>query len=207
MKEKKDAVLAHVYMFDYNAERPRSSIRGRMQVSALSHLYAAGLVDKIFIAGGKVWGQDYPSLAGLMAGELVRKSVDPRDIILRPEALETGQEVDLFLEEARRRGWDSLGGIANKTHLRRIDKIYKRRGQQIEYVSAEEVLGNISQDHSLRPNPYRDFLSRFEVSEIERKFRRREKLVNILYILGLEKILRRIAQSRRVQKFKVPFDS
>src|SRR3989344_3001327 len=116
MDERYDGALAHVYMYKYNSEKPRSSLRGHIQVLALSDLYRRGRVAKIFIAGGPVWGDEYPSLAEVMARELVRKSVNPDDIVINPQGMDTPQEVDLFLEEAERQGWGKLADVANRNH-------------------------------------------------------------------------------------------
>lgn len=208
MTEHYDAVLAHVYMYNFQAERPRSSIRGHMQVSALAHLYREGRIGKIFIAGGKVWGEDYPSLAELMRDELQRKSVKTEDIIINPQAKDTPKEIDLFLQEAENRNWVNIGDVANETHQRRIVLLYSKRRKKITHISAEKVLSSIQQpNHPYRQFPYLQFLENFSQSDMEKVFKRRELFVTTLYRLGFEKLLSRFARSNRVQKFKVPFDA
>ena len=68
-QERFDAVLAHTYMFKEPkiGRSLRSSLRGHMQVSALSQMHKEGRIDHIFIAGGRVWGEQFPSLADVMA--------------------------------------------------------------------------------------------------------------------------------------------
>ena len=207
MKERYDAVLAHVYMYNFQADRPRSSIRGHMQVSALAHLYQEGKIGHIFIAGGQVWGNEYPSLAEIMARELTRRNVNPEDIIMNPIAKDTPKEIDLFLEEAKKRGWQNIADVANDIHQRRIEHIYSKRGIKITSISAEDILSTVQQpDHSYSQFPYRRFLEKFSQSDMEKAFKRRELFVTLLYKLGFEKLLSYFAQSNRVQRFKVPFD-
>lgn len=212
MAERLDAVLAHVYMFKQPQEgKPiRSSLRGHMQVSAISHLYHDGQIGKVFIPGGKVWGEQFPSLAEVMAQELQRRGVPEQDIVLQPEAKDTPKEIDLFLSRAKEEGWQNIASIANKTHLRRIRNIYSRRKEKIKSFATEDVLQAIehkASEDSEAKHPYKNFLKRFKWSKLEILFNLREIGVWALYKLGLEKQTTKFAKSNRTQSFKVFFDS
>lgn len=207
MTEKYDAVLAHVYMYKYDSKKPRSGIRGHIQVSALSELYRQGAVNKIFIAGGSVWGEEYPPLANVMADELVRRSVKREAIVVNPAAIDTPQEVDLFLQEAKKQGWINLADVANKNHRRVIKRIYRSRKKDVSLISAENVLDNVRRpEHSTRPYPYRKFLEAFRNSWPEKIFKIRGVIISALYFLGLERRLSKFASKQRNERFEPSFD-
>ena len=206
MKERFDAVLAHTYMFkELQADRRlRSSLRGHMQVTALAQMYNEGRIGHIFIAGGKVWGEQYPSLAEVMAKDLESRAIPSEAIVLAPVAKDTPEEIDIFLSHSEKMGWENLASIANRAHLRRIKNIYRRRNIKVETIPTENVLTNIE---FRKRFPYRTFLKRFKLSKEELLFNIREGIVLMAYYFGLEKALTKFAQNNRVQKFKVPFDS
>lgn len=203
MKERYDAVLAHVYMYQYRSERPRSSIRGHMQVSALSNLYKERRIRNIFIAGGQVWGENYPPLAEVMREELIKRGVNEGDIVIKSQGYDTPQEVDLFIDEAKEKNWQKLADLANQSHRKRISAIYARRNTKPEAINAEDVLYNVN---FRGRNPYRRFLERFKNSELEKSFKARDRIIRLIYKLGLEKLTSKFAQSSRREKFEPNID-
>lgn len=213
MKEAKyDAILVHGYQIRGSRRDPekfRSSLRGHMQVSSAHQLIREMGTSAIFLAVGPVWGKNYPAFAGIMERELktqlARSKTQSPEIIVKPIATTTHEEIDLFLAEAQKRGWKNLANLANKTHHRRIRAIYQKRGKpDIEIINAEDVLDNVKfKDRT----PYRHFLKAFKWSNKEIIFKAKEFLVTTLYKLGFENYLTEIAKRTRVQKSKDWFDS
>jgi hypothetical protein len=167
-------------------------------MAAASSLYREGKVDKIFLGIGHVWGEGKLTLSDVMARNLIKRSVDPKDIVIVPEALDTKGEVQLFLDSARENGWENVASLANRTHLGRV-ALYQSAG--VDLISTENVLrAPFNSPHYLR------FLERFANSKAERRFKVREAIVRTLSRLGLDNWLSRAAKSPLVQKLKLPFD-
>jgi len=194
-------------MSPYNPDRPALSLRGYMQMAAVSSLYKQGKVDKIFLGIGHVWGEEKPTLSEVMRENLIKRSVSPNDIVT-PDDIETELgtsdigdtkgEVKLFLNLAKRRGWGNIASLANKTHLERV-AIYQQAG--VDLISTENVLGaEYNRPHYVR------FLEKFANSSAEKKFGVREAIVRTLSRFGLDGLLSRAARSPIVQKLKLPFD-
>lgn len=207
MTEHYDAILVHSYMSPYNPDRPVLSLRGHMQMAAASSMYRAGEVSNIFLGIGHVWGMEKPTLSAVMKDNLIKRDVDPADIVTFDEvAKETGVsdvgdtkgEVEIFLDSANRRGWANTASMANRTHLKRV-AIYQN--EEVDLISTEDVLGA----EYNRPH-YVGFLKKFARSSAERKFGLREAIVRTLSRLGLDYFLSRAAKNSIVQKLKLPFD-
>ncbi len=207
MTERYDALLVHSYMSPYNPERHVLSLRGHMQMAAVASMYREGEVAKIFLGIGHVWGKDKPTLSAVMKDNLIKRSVDPVDIVTFDDlAKETGAsdvgdtkgEVELFLDLANRNGWGNIASIANRTHLKRVATYQEA---EVRLISTEDVLGaEYNRPHYIR------FLETFARSSAERKFVMRETIVRTLSRLGLDGVLRRAAKSPIVQALKLPFD-
>lgn len=203
MTERYDAILAHVYQLREvrkgTSRKLRPSIRSHIQISALLQLRKEDKVGTIFIAGGHVWGDDYPSFAEIMSDELIRRGVDKKAVMVRPIAQDTPAEVDAFLQEARNNSWGRIADLSNSSHQVVIKDIYRRRKQNIDLISAEQVLAES------RPR-YRSFFGRFRTSMLELRFKKREQMIRKLYGLGLEKALSTFAKLSRKRKFTPDFD-
>lgn len=217
MAERYGAILAHVYQIresqkdTTSASKIRSSRRGHMQVSALTQLIREGKTNVVFIAGGQVWGQEYPAFANLMGQELKNRlehaDIKHPEIVINPKAMTTDEEIGLFLKEGDEKGWNPIASVANKRHAVRIKKIYEsRRRPDVEVINAEDVLANVEFGPKAR-RPYKPFLEAFRWSKMEMIFMARELVITTFYRLGLEGLLRAAAKSTRVQKGKVWFDS
>lgn len=140
-----DALLVHAAGYKENPKRLRPSIRGRLQVRAAAELFHQGLVENIILAGGKVWGEEYPSLSEVMKEELQRRFQIPSDnVYLIDQAKDTSFEIDLFLTKAKEMGWRNLLDLGLKLHLPRIRTLLKNRNAQVETINSEEILSQIS---------------------------------------------------------------
>ena len=129
-----------------------------------------------------------------------RKHIPSEDIIVKSGAMDTPQEIDLFLQEANKRGWSEIGDLANESHQNRIQQIYKRRQRQVQSMSSELILEDCRGKHIT------NFLKRFRRSALERRFRLRNKLIGMVYLLRLEKITSVLAARSRNKKFTPSFD-
>lgn len=176
-------------------------------MAAVTSMYREGEVDKIFLGIGYVWGKAKPTLSAVMKDNLIKRAVDPADIVTFDDVTkETGVldvgdtkgEVELFLDSANRRDWVNTASMANRTHLKRV-AIYQN--EEVDLISTEDVLGaEYNRPHYVR------FLEKFARSSAEKKFEVRETIVRTLSRLGLDGILSRAAKSPIVQKLKLPFD-
>lgn len=210
MAERYDAVLIHGYQLRETKDgKFRSSLRGHMQIAAASQLLREGETNAVFLAVGPVWGDQYPAFSTVMEQELKSRlgisGTQLSEVIVSPTAMTTHEEIDLFLAEAQKRGWNNVASLANKTHQARIKAIYQRRHRpDIKRINTEDVLANVN---FRGRTPYRPFLKAFKWSNKELVFRVREAVVTSLYKLGFENYLTAAAKSARVQKGKVWFDS
>lgn len=140
-----DAVLVHGWCLSQNGEEAK--VRGGLRAH-FSELAAKILIDQkmagcIVLTCGKIWGPQYPSVAQVMADELVTKyHVSNNHIIINDgdNALTTSEEIDSFLGLARQHGWKRLGDVGFKKHRRwAIPGIFKEKGDQVEIVSDKET--------------------------------------------------------------------
>lgn len=182
-----DALLAHCYPV---------GVRTDIQGSAVAELYRNGKVGKILLAGGELRGQ---IMGEVMREDLLQKGVSPEDIILIPEAVDTGREIDIFTKEAEINGWSNLLSVGNASHLKRIGMVYADKALSVSIISAEEVLREVS-------DLYSDFVDRFSRSLPEWIFRIREVIARNLYrSLGEEK-LRAMSQNSLIKLVKSVLD-
>jgi len=195
-----DSVLVHVYSQPNHDGEIKLDIRGHMQVLAAVMLYKSGETKNFFIAGGNIFGENKPSASGVYRRELVKRGVPEKQVHIRPEAAETGQELEAFIEEARTRGWNSLGSIATRTHTNRVRFIHSINGiNNVEIIPTEEVLK--------RERKFTKFLRKFRISNREFVFWHREKLVMFLYKFSQYKYgsienVKKASSSLFVQKIK-----
>ena len=104
MKENRfDAVLVHGYWLSQGKDklgRDRPvipSLRARLGVRAAVLMYQEGLVKNIVLAGGHIWGGDYPSSAELMAKDAVgRYHVPAESVFIGGDAISTDEEVKII---------------------------------------------------------------------------------------------------------------
>jgi uncharacterized SAM-binding protein YcdF (DUF218 family) len=164
-----DAVMAHGYMFKYDPENKSLGIRNLMQDTAAAHLYHTGQAKRIFLPAGHYWGEDKPANGELMKEELMSLGVPEEAIIVKPEALDTGTEVELFNCEAKRRGWDNIASLSNATHTPRVRQNYRQKGLlMVHHIKAETVLGNIEHEGK---RVFQSFLNKFSKSKSELIFK------------------------------------
>lgn len=143
-----DAVLVHCY-WPSEGNRFHLGLRTRLADRAAALVYDEGKGAKhIVLAGGYLWGSDYPSDAELMANELTEKYHIPREAIIRGDAQSTLGEVEAFMELARERGWTRLLSIAAEKHLWTIPGVFKKYGADVVFRSDEDILKDKN------PNPH-----------------------------------------------------
>lgn len=139
-----DAALVHCYWLSQKGEtgKVKLSLRSRLGVRAAALAYNTGLVGNIVFTVGKIWGEDYPSVAQKMAGELSEKYQVPQEkIIVSEDAFSTKKEITTFLQIARENGWTKLLDISAKAHQRTIPALYQRMGQEVSIRSVEGIIG------------------------------------------------------------------
>lgn len=206
MSERYDAILAHCYGYRETRNGVRGSIRMRMQARAVAEIAKREDEAVIFMGAAKLWGENYPSLADLLASEITKRGIALSRLIVIPQAWDTPQEVDLFLKEAQKNGWVKIADVANDSHYIVIKEIYRRRQQNPDCFSTEDIL--LESEHTTQGHGghFRGFIERFRNSEIEEEFRKREKIISLAYKLGLEKLLSLFAMLSRKRKFSTKFD-
>ena len=194
-------VLAHSYGYQESATSIRPSQRGLMQACALWILEHQYKIDSIFIAGGHLWGESYPSLAEVLKEESIKIGVSI-PIYTKSIAADTPQEIDTFLERAESKFGLQLIFLANRTHLLRVRQILNSRHVK---VLREPIL--LATEDILTEAPYfQTYVDNFANSKEEKEFQKRELQVRMAYRFGLERLLTAFAQKSRKKKFQPKFD-
>lgn len=191
-----DAVLVHAYWLkEYPDGRLRPSIGGRLQIRAAAELFRRGLVKNIFLAGGRIWGNEYPSLAHVMGEELQRRFHVPTSCIhLVNEAKDTSLEVDLFLAKAHQLGWKNLLGLASNIHLPRIRKLHRSGKIRMEVITNEEVLSNTSP-------PYKQFIKKLLCSPRVKMYKIYEGVARLIMLIDQDAaFLKKMAETTKNKK-------
>lgn len=201
MKESYDAVLVHGYT-DESGFSGNFGERNEMQATAAEVLYRSGYVKNIVLAGGNYWGEDRTTFADAMATRLTANGINPEHIVIKPQTTTTSAEIDVFLEQARERGWEDLASLSTRTHTPRISINYlKRRRRDVDQVRAERVLFNIKEGNAF---PHRDFLKRFRSSE--GAFIVREAFAITFDLYGLGRLGQRFSDSGIGKRIKAKLD-
>ena len=138
-----DGILIHAYWFSQNSDSSIGlSSRGNLVTAAAAQLIINNVCNYIVLAGGHIWGPQFPSLAMVMQQELVEKFHIPKDrIIVEDSAMDTNDEIDIFLEIAKKFKWNRIGSLASTKHFMTIPKIYSYKHQHAVFLSTENVLG------------------------------------------------------------------
>lgn len=158
-----DAILVHGYWLSQKGTDSRVdlSLRSHIEDRVAAILYDGGKgAGKLVLTAGHIWGPDYPSVAELMAEELVRKYKVPReDIIVKTEFIDqdgnkrevtsTHDEVSAFLELRRNNGWTNIADLAARTHDIDIPWLYKKVGEDVKIDAAEDIL-NAQNDRRIK---------------------------------------------------------
>lgn len=192
-----DALLVHTAGYKENPKRLRPSIRGRLQVRAAAELFHQGLIENIVLAGGKVWGEEYPSLSEVMKDELQRRFQIPQEnIYLVDRAKETSLEIDLFLTKAQKMEWKNLLDLGTMYHLPRIKSLFKTRNCNIETITSEEILSKISLK-------YAKYTKKLNSSPGTLAWRIYEGIARLFMIVDRDgTFLRKVAERKRSKKYK-----
>ena len=174
-KPQYDAVLVHGYWLTERGDNTALALRSRLAVRATALLYKEGRVKKIFLAAGKFWGDEYPSVGEVMARELETVyGIPPEEIVIEDEAYSTGGEIKRFLQSAERNGWTNLLDIAFDQHLRVIPDVFKQYKGKAKLESVEQTIRRYdSNKHILH------LLNRLANSEFEADFALYESLLSL----------------------------
>ena len=200
MAERPRPILAHVYwnreLFDGEIH---PSLRGTMQACALYLLKRRDAIDKIFIAGGYLWGEEYPSFAQVLTYELEDIGV-AGPITCVAKATDTSGEIDLFLKEAKKEKWSNLTFLANRDHLRRIDDLLRaKKVKGATLIASEDVL--------VQYPFFQNFVENFGQSEHEELFKKYNNKVLLAYRLKLGWLLKLASKGRKEKKPPSLFDA
>ena len=85
---------------EYGGWKP--DLDGHMRANAAARLYERGHVDKIIVAGGKLDGENNPSLAEVMKNYLVKKyKVSPEHIETENDSIDTIENADNVRKDIR----------------------------------------------------------------------------------------------------------
>lgn len=177
----------------------------KMRVLAAGMMFEEGLAGQIILTGGKLFGEERPSVAKAMKEYLFFKSCDekgkPRitedSIILEEESFDTSgdaEEVVKILQERRIPGAIIL---TNEPHLARAEKLFKNYGAEVHSgIAAEAKIKERSEKHAR-------LVQRQAHSLDNLKFWGREFVLRgLLYFDPEGKIIRKLAQKRRPKNKK-----
>jgi hypothetical protein len=133
----KPVALIHSYLKDRQGkERPDRLTR--VGILAGAELYRKGEISKICIT-------IVPELSNLITGRLNKLvTITEEDLVVKPEAVSTREEIKSFRKVAEEAGWSNLLTVGNHTHLTRIKReigeAFKNSNKDIRTISPEEIL-------------------------------------------------------------------
>lgn len=135
-----------------------------------ARVLAASYVGKIFpdlkfVTTSKE--KDMPSHATVMAKELQKRGIKKKNILLEEESFSTLTELFQMVKIAVENNWVNLSVITNDFHIPRAEKIlekleefskndpcfvtslkeFKERGIKVNFIAAEDILGEISEHY------------------------------------------------------------
>lgn len=204
-----DAILAHTYLMSETEDgRFSQSLRGKLVARAAARLFDGGRgANQIVVAGGKIWGEEGPSLAELMTRDLVNRYHIPREkIVSTPEdigqeARETTVEIEIFLQLAKERGWTRLAEVAEPKHIWSLRQLHKKMPgwQEIILKTSDELLRSDNQK-------IKKLLSRFRWSRYELMHALYEGTKTTLLLLGYspKRLVSKAEHSRRSKMPHLP---
>lgn len=136
-----DALLLHSYWLSQKGNGPVTlSLRSELEVKAAYLLYKKHKVTYLVITDASIWGKNYPTIGKVMQQELIRFGVPPDKIILKETAMDTYEEVTVFLQIARQHHFTSLSDLAAYEHLLVIPQLFKVQENSPLYFSVEQVI-------------------------------------------------------------------
>ena len=136
-----NALLLHGYWLSQKDNGPVSlSLRSEMEVKAAYLLYKNNKTEYLVITAGPIWGNTYPPLGVIMTQRLMQLGVPTSKIILIPTAMDTYEEIHVFLTTARQHHWQSLGDLAAFRHDLTIPQLFATQHASAIYLSVEQVL-------------------------------------------------------------------
>lgn len=138
---KYDAILVHGYWLSQKGESEtvKLSLRSQLNVEAAAILVKT--TRFLVLTVGHVWGEKYPPVASLMAEELVFKHHLPKNkIITVNQAVNTHEEIEIFLDLAKRHKWKNLASLASYAHFWTIPRIYDNKQISFTPLITEEII-------------------------------------------------------------------
>ena len=141
MENKIDAILIHAYWLSEENNHTTISFRGKLALQAVTTAYEHYHQPYLVLAGGQIWGPSYPPLAKAMAEELREiYGIPKKRIIVRDEAYDTNDEINIFLQLAHKYSWKHIASLACQKHFWTIPVLYKNKKIQPTYFAIEDVL-------------------------------------------------------------------
>lgn len=195
-----DAVLIHAYWLSQKGDKGevKLSLRSHLAVLASSLFYHKGQGARVVVfTAGRIWGPNYPSLSALMAQELHEQyKVPSSHIVTSEEAINTKEEIDVFLKLAKENKWQNLADIAYESHFWTIPHFYEKRNQTFERLPIEDLilgLGSLEEQREIRS---------FANSFYERNYRLYQTVVSVLMSLDSDYrwLLGRLSHNYRAHK-------
>ncbi len=140
--KKYDALLLHGnWLSEDSKGNTVLSVRSFLATEAAAICYRNFEGIKIVISAGKIWGDNYSSVAHFMERKLIEKhGIPKKDIIRSDDGIDTKEEVDLFLKLAQKNNWHNLLDIAFGTHMWIIPKLYGEDKKRIRFETIEGIL-------------------------------------------------------------------
>lgn len=138
------ALLIHGYWLSQKGNGPVTlSRRSELEVKAAYLLYKNKKADYLFVPAGPIWGNKYPSLGEVMAKRLVTLGVPQDKIILQPTAMDTYEEIEIFLDVAKQNHWETLGDLASYRHDLTIPTLFRNQHAEADFLTFEQVLNSL----------------------------------------------------------------
>lgn len=135
-------VLVHAAGLDHhNWSIPNK--QGQLHVQAAAALLSSGEASCVLYAGGEYRRGKRPMSDAMRERTIqLAPNTNPHNVISIPEAVTTRQEIRIFRDEAKKRGWSNLLDVSIAAQLVRIKRrLLVEFGREIPTQSVEEILG------------------------------------------------------------------
>lgn len=166
----------------------------KMRVLAAGEMFKQGLVSQIILSGGKIAGEDKPSLAHGMKEYLMEKfpNISENSILIEDKSRDTSENAQNTLGLMIKNNIQSAALLTSAAHLKRAARIFHNFGLDVQQgFSAEQELQR-------RSKRYEKFVQRLAGSRGIKKSRMREHILNgLLTIDPKARIPRLLAQKTR----------
>ena len=134
-------LILHSGSYRFNKENGKFELGelAKLRLLACAKLYKNKVVGKIVLTGGNVFGEGHPTVTSLSVPFLIRRGVLKEDLIVDGRAKDTVGEVELSLPKILKAGKVTV--LSDAEHLKRVKILYQNRKIKVEFLAAEDVLG------------------------------------------------------------------